>query len=188
MKIAKLIKQGRTVFSIDDLAMIWQISDRRQLVETIKYYLRSGQLKSVYRGVYALDSSYSPLEAAQKIFPPCYISYHTALAMHGINFQYYETIHCMASKTKNVQLNERKIIFHQLKENLLLQDRGIIRQDNYHVATPERAVIDALYLDPHTIFDNLASIDPDQLVSIAKLYGKNSIIQKIHTMLEDEHA
>jgi len=188
MKISQLLRQGKTIFSIDDLAVIWQISERRKLVEIIKYYLRTGQLVSVRRGVYALDEKYSPLEAAQKIFPPCYISCHTALALHGINFQYYETIHCMAAKGKIVTLPEQTIVYHQLKDELLFNETGLVWQDNYLLAGPERAIIDALYLHPDSVFDHLASIDSDLLLALAQIYDKQSIIRKVRLLIERINA
>lgn len=42
--IEKLITSGKKVFTTDDLAVIWQISDRDKLIQRIKYYLRNHRL------------------------------------------------------------------------------------------------------------------------------------------------
>ena len=58
----------------------------------IKYYLRKGKLNRIYRGIYSLNKKYSQLELAQKLQPLSYVSLHTALSIHGINFQYYSSM------------------------------------------------------------------------------------------------
>lgn len=84
---------------MDDLAILWQISDRSRLWESIKYYMRTKRLYSIQRGVYALSEDYSPFEAAVKLFPPAYISFTTALAHHGVFFQYSSEVHDISLKS-----------------------------------------------------------------------------------------
>src|SRR6266496_5713016 len=89
--IEKLITSGKRVFTTDDLAVIWQISDRKKLIARIKYYLRQQRLLHIHKGVYAYGD-YTPLDVAQKLVPLSYLSLYTAAQMHGLTFQYYSTV------------------------------------------------------------------------------------------------
>ena len=45
----KLITSNKKVFTIDDLAVIWEISDRKRLTGRIKYYLKQRRLIHIYK-------------------------------------------------------------------------------------------------------------------------------------------
>src|SRR3990172_5467910 len=105
----------QTVFTIDDLGILWTMSDRPRLARLANYYVRIGRLHSVHKGVYALRENYSQLEAAVKIFPPAYISFTTALGHHGAYSQYEHDIHAMARASKTVTLPDGQTLhYHQL--------------------------------------------------------------------------
>jgi predicted transcriptional regulator of viral defense system len=97
-KIAQLYQTKKNIFTIQDLGVIWQQDQRSKLIESIKYYLRKGPLKKIQRGLYYLGEDYDNFELAQKIIPASYISFYTALAKHGIIFQYYKTKHSAAGR------------------------------------------------------------------------------------------
>jgi hypothetical protein len=82
-RIEQLALSGKKVFTTEDLAVIWQIPQRRKLIESIKYYLREKRLTSIHKGVYAYGEDYTPLDIAQKLVPLSYISLYTTSQMHG---------------------------------------------------------------------------------------------------------
>jgi predicted transcriptional regulator of viral defense system len=191
-KIEILLKSPQKVFTVDDLAVLWQVSDRRKLAEVIKYYIRVKRLYKAFQGVYTLDQNYSELELAVNVFPPAYISYITALGIHGISFQYYEDIHVMATASKTVQLpSGKRIVFHQLKDQILFDETGLQRQENYLIASPERTICDTLYLQPTYVFDNLRSIDINTLQKVVKIYRNLALekrIKKLTSLIKQEKA
>ncbi|MBN1306191.1 MAG: hypothetical protein JXA13_17275 [Anaerolineales bacterium] len=179
-----LITAPQTVFSVDDLATLWQIADRSRLWETIKYYIRSGRLFSIQRGVYARSKDYSPLEAAVKIFPPAYISFTTALAIHGAYFQYTSEIHVMAQASKKLEIpNGTIVIYHQLKNQILLNQQGIEKVDGYWIASLERAICDTYYLDPSFTFEHLQNANIEKIRQLSKIYRNSALEKRLENIL-----
>jgi hypothetical protein len=124
---------------------------------------------TVFR-VYALTKDYSPFEAGVKLFPPAYISFTTALAQHGVLFQYSSDIHFMAQASKRLEVNEQVFIYHQLKNAILLDQRGIEKTEGYWIASLERAICDTSYLVPNFVFEYLGNVDFQKLELIAQIY------------------
>lgn len=183
-KIEILLKSPQKVFTVDDLAVMWQMPDRRKLAEVIKYYVRVRRLIKVFRGVYTLDQDYSELELAINIFPPAYISFITALGIHGITFQYYESIHVMATASKTITVSSgKKIIFHQLKDEILFDKTGLQKEENYMIASPERTICDTLYLKPTHTFDHLGGIDIKILRDVVAIYRNQALTNRIEKLI-----
>jgi predicted transcriptional regulator of viral defense system len=188
-KAELLLSTSQTVFTVDDLAILWQIPDRFRLWEVIKYYVRTNRLYRIQRGVYALSENYSLFEAAIKLFPPSYISFTTALAQHGVMYQYSSKVHVMAQASKRLKIsNGQIIVYHQLKNDILLNKKGVEKIDGYWIASLERAICDTSYLVPNFSFEHWGNADPNYLNDIAKLYGKalQRRIMRIATLIRDE--
>jgi len=189
-KAELLLSASQTVFTVDDLAILWHMTDRSRLWESIKYYLRTNRLHSIQRGVYALSEDYSPFEAAVKLFPPAYISYTTALAYHGASFQYSSEIHLMAQASKRLEVRGGQVfIYHQLKNEILLNQKGVEKKDGYWMATLERAICDTSYLVPSFVFEHLDNVNPEELEQLSKLYGNKALqyrIKRIVSILREE--
>jgi hypothetical protein len=185
-----LLGASQTVFTVDDLAVLWQVSDRSRLWESIKYYVRTRRLHLIQRGVYALTEDYSPLEAAVKLFPPAYISFTTALALQGAYFQYSSEIHVMAQASKRLDIAKGQVIvYHQLKNDILLNQQGVKKADGYWVASLERAICDTSYLVPSFVFEHLHHVNPQQLEWLSRLYGNKALqnrIKKIISLIREE--
>lgn len=189
-KAELLLSAFQTVFTVDDLAVIWQIPDRSRLWELIKYYVRTDRLYIIQRGVYALSEDYAPFEAAVKLFPPAYISFTTALAAHGTYFQYSSEIHVMAQASKRLEIaNRQVIVFHQLKNDILLNQQGVEKADGYWIASLERAICDTSYLVPSFTFEHIHSANPQKLEQISRLYSNKTLqnrIKKIISIISEE--
>jgi predicted transcriptional regulator of viral defense system len=189
-KAELLLSTSQTVFTVDDLAILWQISDRSRLWELIKYYTRTNRLHSIQRGVYALSEDYSPFETAVKLFPPAYISFTTALAHHGAFFQYSSEVHAMAQASKRLEIASGQVfVYHQLKNDILLNQQGIEKADGYWIASLERAICDTSYLVPSFAFEYLNNVNPQKLEQLSKLYGNKALqnrIKKIISIIREE--
>lgn len=188
-KAELLLSTSQTVFSVDDLAILWQISDRSKLWELIKYYIRTNRLDKVHRGVYAISGKFSPFEAAIKLFPPAYISFTTALAQHGAFYQYSNEVHAMAQASKRFKLaNGQIIIYHQLRNEILLNQLGIEKTDGYWIASLERAICDTSYLIPSFGFETMGNVNPNFLEELSKIYGKalQKRIKRIASLVLEE--
>ena len=181
-KIEKLLSTRKSVFTVDDLSVLWQQPNRRKLWAVIRYYLRVGKLIKIHSGIYALGS-FTPFEVAQKLITPSYISFHTALGIHGINFQLYQTIHNVALISKTITTKGQQYTYHQMKDNIFFNEIGLIKEDVYSIASPERAICDSIYLSPHITFDNLDDIDLDKLQTIASIYQRQTLLKRIKQIL-----
>ena len=179
-----LLSIPQNVFTVDDLAVLWRISDRSRLWELIKYYVRTGRLHTIQRGVYAKTDHYSPFEAAIKLFPPAYISFTTALAYHGVFFQYSSEVHCMATASKRLETaNGHVFVYHQLKNNVLLNQQGIQKTDGSWIASLERAICDTSYLVPSFPFEHLDNVDEGKLEGILSIYDNKALQNRIKRMI-----
>lgn len=184
-----LVKSGLKVFNTDDLVALWKTENRRDALESIKGYVNRGKMFNPFKGIYTFALNYEALELAQKLYPPSYITYYTALAKHGLIFQQYKEIHLFGNKTKKFEINGEEYLFHKVKEEILLNEEGIIQENNYSIASPERAVCDSLYLNNNIAFDNLRNIDVQKMLKIGKLYSNKRLekdIEKLIKQIENE--
>lgn len=177
--IEKLAISGKKVFTTNDLAVIWQISERRKLIELIKYYLRGKRLIHIHKGIYAYGQDYSSWDIAQKLVPMSYISLYTTSQMHGLTFQFYSSIFCMSLKSRKYQIGEQDYVYHKVKETVFYNPIGLVEKDGYFIADKERTICDCLYVFPGFSFDNLLGIDKEKLLMLSKLYKNNRLEKDI---------
>lgn len=139
----------------------------------VNYYIRSGNLYPIRRGIYAKDKDYDRFELATKIFTPAYISFETVLGNAGVTFQYYSQIFVASYQTKEIIADGQKIVYKTLKSSILTNSAGIENRDYYAIASSERAFLDVVYLNKDYHFDNLGALDWDKVNEIVPIYGKN---------------
>ena len=183
-KLEILLTKTRTVFDIQDLAEAWGYLDYKKVKELARYYASKQKLFRVAHGLYSTTDTPDILEVAQKLQTPSYITYHTALSIHGINFQFYSSIHCFSKRKKEVGVLNQKIIYHQVKSQILFNPLGIEQKDNYNLASKERAICDSLYISPSIAFDNLKGTNPDKLLEISKIYGNKRVVRDVQRLLK----
>lgn len=179
MKIAN-IKQNRfltiaklneLIFQVDDLARIWGVINRPNLLITLKRYADSGLIYRLYRGLYSLKKveELDPLAlGAKAINSHCYLSGETILAKHGVIFQQTNYLTFIGQKTKRFQIGSNKYYCRQLKDDFLYNDSGIIKTGQFNEASLERAVADILYFNPRYHFDNPGAINKIELKKIQR--------------------
>lgn len=181
-KISRLHQTGKTVFSIYDLRILWPTANPENLKSSIQYHVDTKQLIRLRKGLYALSGDYNRLELAQKLIMPSYISLETALQRHGIVFQANETITSFAPYFRQIKVDGRTYHYHKMNEELLLNPIGLIQENHYTMASPERAVCDSIHLHGETYLDNLRNIDRAKLEKIAFIYPKKitqTLIRKL---------
>lgn len=177
--VAKLYQSPKTVLTNKDLALIWEETNRNNLKSKIAYYVKQGVLIRLIRGVFAKDKNYNPKELASSIYTPSYISFETVLREVGIIFQHYDTIFAAGPWSKTLALDKTKIIFRKLKNSVLFNPAGITSDNNYSIASPERAFLDMIYLFPKYYFDNLKPINWEKCFELAKIYKNKQLIKRL---------
>lgn len=145
--IEVLLACRQSVFDTQDLRALWTMKNDATLRVQISYYVKTGRLLRLRRGIYATTRTYNPLELAQKLANPSYVSLETALRMHGIIHQQDEMITCIGPYSRTMTVDGRRYEYHRMDLMLLSCPIGIERKKSVWVAGPERALCDALYLD-----------------------------------------
>ncbi len=178
--IAKVYQSKKTILTTKDLALIWQETNKNNLKSKIAYYVKQGSLLRLTRGIFAKNKEYNPKELAISIYTPSYVSFETVLREAGIIFQHYDTIFLAGPWPKSVKIDKYDFTFRKLKEEVLYNPFGVINQNNYSIAAPERAFLDTIYLFPKYHFDNLSSINWEKCFEIAKIYKNNQLIKRLN--------
>lgn len=174
--ILTLYGQPQTVFTLDEISLLFPQIPYGNLRSRIRYFTNKGKLRRLHQGVYA-KKEYNPLEVANKVYKPSYISLETVLAKGGVVFQYYETIFVVSYLTRTMVLKDTTIQYRQIKRNILTNLEGIEQREGYFIASLERAFLDAVFIYKNYHFDNLDSIDWEKVEKLKKIY-KNRVFEK----------
>lgn len=174
-----ILKSEQTVFTFKDLLLAWNV-DAGIARRRISYYLQTGGLYAIRRGIYAKDRNYDRLELATRIYTPAYISFETVLGSAGITFQYYDRIFVASYQSKELIVGGQAFVFRRLKSSILLNSSGVENRRNYAIATPERALLDVVYLNREYHFDNLSPVNWDTVFEIAPIYETKKVIERIN--------
>lgn len=169
-----LLKQSRTLFHTNDLALLWNISNKNTLYTTIKRYIKDGTLIPIHKGFYStiplIQQDPIPLGISY-LHTFSYVSTETILAREGIINQSLSHISLVSSQSKTFILNNQSYKARQMKDMFLLSDSGLIQNKKYKEASIERAVSDILYFNNRYHFDNQQLIDWDTVHRIQKEVG-----------------
>jgi len=79
--------------------------------------------------------------------------------------------------TRDVNVDNQKYSYRKIKDTVLTNQSGIKRNNNYYIASPERAFLDVVYLNKGYHFDNLSPIEWDKVFEILPVY-KNKAMEK----------
>lgn len=191
MKLLDLKNIDKHVFGYEDIARALNIS-RSSAMVTASRYLKTGFIIRLKRNLYILKDKWEILDINQRfiianlIQTPSYISLMTALSYYQVTTQiqqqFFESIAIKRTKTVNVE----KSIFTYNKIKLELYT-GFSRQNNYFIAIPEKAYLDAVYLkslgrysfDMHSIdFEKLDANTINEFVELYPIQVKKIVVQK----------
>jgi len=149
----------QTVFTSKEIALLVGARQADNFKSKVGYYVRTGKLIRLRRGVFVKNAQYDRKELAVRICTPAYISFETTLAREGVTFQYYKTIFVASYVSREISVNGQRIIYRKIKNAALLDRRGLVNRGTYFEATKERAFLDRLYLSKSYSFDNLRGIN-----------------------------
>lgn len=177
--ILKIYKSRKDVFNTKELALISGISDSSNLNSKLSYYVKTGKLIRLSRGIFVKNKDYDIKELANSVYSPSYISFETVLRENGIIFQHYNSVFLASKVSREVDIDSNKFVFRKLKDIVLYNSNGIIFKDNYSIATKERAFLDMVYLFPDYYFDNLFLIDWDKCRELVGIYKNKELIKRL---------
>lgn len=178
-----LFNDPRTVYSLNDLALLLRESNTERLKQKVHYYAQRKIIKNLRRGIYA-KSRYKPEELGGKIFRPSYLSLEYVLLKEGVIFQYSRKISMVSYLSRTLTVDGREYAFRKLKNEILLNTAGIRQAPNgINIACVERAVMDTLYLNKEFYFDNLTRLDQRKIEALLPVYNCKALLNKVKRLL-----
>jgi len=184
-KLLKLSNSGKTVFTTADLMLFWEIENKHSLWVDISRALKRGYLKHIRRGLYSLDGvEVDRLELAGKLKKNSYISFETVLLKEGVINQWYDTYFSASDRKTEIKNDYGNFNYRKLSEDILNNKLGVKKEDNYFIASVERAVCDYFYKVGFQQLDDLDEIDRDKLLEISKIYQNKRLENNISKLIK----
>ena len=179
-------KDIRTVFRLNDVALLVGETNFQSLNKKLNYYVRTGKLQNPRKGLYT-KPNYNPEELACTIYTPSYISLEYILQKAGIVFQYDSRITAVSYLSRSIDVAGQTYLFRKIKGEILVNTAGIIRQDNYiNNATAERAFLDLLYLNTNYHFDNLNPLRKQLVYKLLPIYQSKALSIRVNKLLKND--
>jgi len=178
---ATLLRSKNTVFTFKELSLIWNETDVKLIKKRVYRYTKKGKLHSIRKGIYAKDKNYDKLELANKIFTPAYISLETVLSREGIVFQHYGQIFVVSYLSREIICDGQTYIFRRMKSVILTNSVNVEKEENYYIASKERAFLDTIYLNKNYHFDNLSSINWDKCFEMLPIYDNKAMAKRLNS-------
>jgi len=173
-----------TVFRLKDIALLTGETNRQSLSARLNYYVSKGKLQNPRKGIYT-KPDYLPEELAGKLYTPSYISLEYVLQKAGVVFQYDPGITSVSYLRRIIEIGDNTYTYRKLKPEILVNTKGVIpKSANINMATPERALLDLLYLNPDAWFDNPNSIDVKKIQGLISVYHSGALTERTKTLFK----
>ena len=183
--ILAVYSDKRTVFRLKDIAMLTGDTNFKSINKKLNYIVRKGKLMNPRKGVY-VKKDYNNEELAGVLFTPTYISLEYVLQKAGVIFQYDSAITSVSYLSRTVTVDGQSYSFRKIKNQILINTKGVQQRDNHiNMAIPERAFLDALYLNPAFYFDNLNPLDADLIIGLLPIYSSKALTARVKKLFPD---
>ncbi len=183
--ILDIYRLPQTVFTAKDISLIWKETNMNNLKARLNYYVKTGKLFKIRRGIYARDKNYDKLEMATRIYTPAYISLETITGMNGMTFQYYETLFVISYLTREIKCDGQNIQLRRMGREILSNTTGLKNMGSYFMATPERAFLDAIYIYKNYYFDNLRPLNWKLCYKLLSIYQSKVMKKRLDSYYKD---
>lgn len=155
-KIALLLQRHEKIFHTQDLAVIWDITNRNTLYTALKRYVKKKYLQRIRKGIYSTVplKKLDPIQVGLKMLHTfAYLSCETILQRHGLLNAFVPEITLVSAQSKKFSAGRYSYRSRKLHEKYLYNPAGIVIENSVQTATKERAVADMLYFNPRYNFD-----------------------------------
>jgi len=186
--LSAILRSNKTVFTTEDIALLWHEPLSPKTLVRINYYVKQGELIPLRRGIYAKDTNYNKLELATRIITPAYVSFETILAREGVIFQFYMPIFVASYTTRQLLVDKQVYTYRKIKQEILLNPLGVEHASETSIAVLERALLDTLYVGALSYFDNLRSVNWELLFSILPIYTNRQLEKKVEKLFKDSQT
>jgi len=182
--LTTILRSPKTVFSYEDIALLWGEPGSAAMRVRLDYYVRRGNLYRIRRGLFAKDRKYNRLELATRIFTPSYVSFETVLSQEGVIFQFYSQIFVASYLTREITVEGQRYSFRKIRNPILTDSAGVEHREESSFASRERALLDTLYLNSDYHFDNLGGINWDKVAEILPIYDNQRMAKKVNKIYQ----
>lgn len=180
-----IYQSNKTVFRLNEIAMLSGETNFTSLNQKLNYYVRTGKLENPRKGIYT-KPGFNPEELACSVYSPSYISLEYVLQRSGIIFQYSSLITSVSYLSREIEIKEQFFRFRKIKKEVLVNTSGIEQKPNHvNIATPERAFLDLLYLEPDFYFDNMNLLDKQKIYKILAGYQSKALTDRVKILLQN---
>jgi hypothetical protein len=174
--------------------MKWPNCFRRLLIKDSRIacfiFAKTGLLKRLRSGIYA-KPDYNPLELANKVYKPAYISLETVLFRGAVIFQTYQTIFLVSYLTRSITIDQTELQFRKIKNPVLTNISGVEQHTGYFMASLERAFLDAVYIYRDYHFDNLDALNWEKVHALKGIYQSQAFEKRVegyYTSYQENHG
>lgn len=179
-----ILRSPKTVFSLEDMALLWEESRTQAVRVRLSYYVRQGKLHRIRKGLYAKDKRYNKLELATRIYTPSYVSFETILAQEGLIFQFHTQISIASYLTREIEVDGQVYSFRKIKLPILMAPSGVEHKNETSLATRERAFLDSLYLRGGYQLDNPTGLDWNKVMEMLPVYQNQRMEKQVREYYE----
>ena len=179
--------------------------DPRQVQRQLSRWVRSGRLYRLRRGLYALAPPYQkvkphPFLVANRLVRPSYVSLQSALATYGLIPEYVPHVTSVTPRRpglKQTPLGQYE--FRHLQPSLFFgyRQEDVGEGQQAFIATPEKALLDLLYLHPggdemaylrELRLQNLEQLSEAELQRLAAQFGRPKMTRAVARIVALKHA
>jgi hypothetical protein len=182
--IFSVYQDRRRVFCLQDIALLTGESRFVSLNQKLNYYVGTGRLLNPRRGIYA-KPGFTPEELACKIYRPSYISLEYVLQKAGVIFQYDSRITLVSVLSREIRREDQVFSYRKIKGEILIQTKGIEMGDTISLASPERAFLDLLYLQPDFYFDRPETLNREIIKDLLPMYRSKALAARVKRILQE---
>ncbi len=173
-----------SVFTLPAVALLLGETNFQLLNQKLHYYVHTGKLLRLRKGIYA-KPGYNPEELACVLYTPSYLSLEYVLQKAGVVFQYDSRLTAVSYLSRSVEADNRLIAYRKIKNEILINMRGINRSGNINIAIPERAFLDMMYLNAAYHFDNIHSLNEKVIRELLPIYNSKRLAQRVNKILQN---
>lgn len=187
MRYEQLRASGKTIFTVQDVLLLFPTNNPQTVRNFFQRMKKKWIMQCLAWGIWWF-TEYNPYELASKLKKNSYISTQTVLKNTGIIFQRQgKTITSISDNTLTKQTDKNTFQYQKISEKIRLNPQWIITHKTYAIATPERALCDAVYLDQHTAIDNLDEINHHMLIALAASYPAR-VLSRCQQLINDRQS
>jgi hypothetical protein len=180
--LRSLLRADKTVFSLEDVALLWKEPVTQAARARLTYYIRKGELHRIRRGLYARDKRFDALELATRIFTPSYVSFEAALVRADVILRCSPGISVASRVSREITCGGHRFRFRKLKDEILTDPAGVEHRAGRSMASPERALLDTLYLFPAYRVDNPYGLDWERIFEWLPLYRHKRLARRVMSL------